>query len=86
MWIQIADTMEQNTPFIHKAESIFEIRIKGHIDSRWSEWLEGLDFTLFDNGETMLTGTIVDQAALMGILTKLHRLNLAILSVNKLTR
>ncbi len=86
MWMQTANNMEQNPPFVQTADSIFEIRIKGYLDNRWSEWLEGLDFTLFDNGETILTGTIVDQAALMGILGKLHRLNLAILSVNKLDR
>ncbi len=78
--------MEQKTPFVHSGDRIFEIRIEGHLDSRWSDWLEGLDFTLFDNGETILTGAIADQAALMGILGKLHRLNLAILSVNKLDR
>ncbi len=86
MWMQSADNMEQKNPFVPKADNIFAIRIKGYLDSRWSEWLEGLDFTLFDNGETILTGTIVDQSALMGILSKLHRLNLAILSFNKLDK
>ncbi len=84
MWTQTADNTEQKTPVVYAADRIFEIRIKGHLDSRWSEWLDGLEFNLFDNGEMSLTGTIVDQAALMGILNKLYCLNLAILSVNKL--
>jgi len=60
-----------------------EIRVKGHLSSQWSDWLEGLEVMWLDNGETVLTGTIVDQAALMGILNKLNRLNLTLLSVNE---
>ncbi len=86
MWMQTMDTMEQKNPSAYAGDGIFEIRIKGHLDSRWSEWLDGLEFTLFDNGEMILTGTIVDQAALMGILGKLYHLNLAILSVNKVNK
>ncbi len=86
MWMQTMETMEQKTPSAYTGDGIFEIRIKGHLDSRWSEWLDGLEFTLFDNGEMILTGTIVDQAALMGILGKLYHLNLAILSVNKINK
>ncbi len=86
MWMQSADNTEQKTPFAYAGDRIFEIRVKGHLDNRWSEYLEGLEFTPFENGETILTGSIVDQAALMGILGKLHRLNLAILSVNKLDK
>ena len=62
---------------------LFEIRVKGHLNSQWSEWLEGLAMTLCDNGEMILTGNIVDQAALLGILNKLNRLNLALLAVSK---
>ncbi len=61
----------------------FEIHVKGQLDSSWSEWLEGLALKLLDNDEMILSGTIVDQAALMGILNKLSRLNLTLLSVNK---
>jgi hypothetical protein len=60
----------------------FEIRVKGHLNSLWSEWLDSLEIKLLDNGEMILLGPIVDQAALMGILNKLSRLNLALLSVN----
>ena len=61
----------------------FEIRVKGHLDESWSDWLEGLEVTLLENGEMILTGYIGDQAALMGILNKLYGLNLTLLSVSK---
>jgi hypothetical protein len=64
----------------------FEIRVKGHLGSQWSDWLDGLEVTLLDSDETVLSGTIVDQAALMGILNKLNRLNLTLLSVNQTHR
>jgi hypothetical protein len=63
--------------------TFFEIHVKGHLDSRWSEWLEGLEMKYLDNGEMVLFGPIVDQAALMGIINKLSRLNLALLSLNE---
>ena len=62
----------------------YEIRVKGHLSSQWSDWLEGLEVTLVDRDETVLSGTIVDQAALMGIFNKLNRLNLTLLSVNNI--
>ena len=61
----------------------FQIHIKGHLDESWSDWLEGLEVKLLDNGEMMLSGHITDQAALMGILNKLYSLNLTLLSVNE---
>lgn len=61
----------------------FEIRVKGHLDGKWAEWLESLEVELLENGETLLTGVIVDQAALMGVLNKLNRLNVTILSVGE---
>ena len=61
----------------------FEIHVKGHLDSSWVDWLEGLEIKLLDNGEMVLSGHIVDQAALMGILNRLYNLNLTLLSVNK---
>ncbi len=65
----------------HSGGRLFEIRVKGHLNGQWSEWLEGLEMKLLDNGEMILSGAIVDQAALMGILNKLNRLNLTLLSV-----
>jgi hypothetical protein len=61
----------------------FEIHVKGHLDKSWSDWLEGLEMELLDNGEMILSGYIADQAALMGILNKLYSLNLTLLSMSK---
>ena len=61
----------------------FEIHVKGQLDESWSDWLEGLEVRLSDNGEMILMGHIGDQAALMGILNKLYRLNLALLSISR---
>ncbi len=86
MWMQTADDIEQNNPSVPAGGGIYEIGIKGHLDSRWSQWLDGMEMKLLENGEMILSGAIVDQAALMGILGKLYRLNLAILSVNKVNK
>jgi hypothetical protein len=64
----------------------FQIHVRGHLDSKWSDWLEGLEVKLLDNGEMFLSGTIVDQAALMGVLNKLNRLNLTLLSVSQVNQ
>jgi hypothetical protein len=63
----------------------FEIRVKGQLDESWSDWLEGLEVKLVDNGDMILTGQLGDQAALMGTLNKLYGLNLTLLSVSKVT-
>jgi hypothetical protein len=70
----------------HSGGGFFEIHVRGQLDSHWSEWLEGLQVKLLDNGEMLLSGPIVDQAALMGVLNKLSRLNLTLLAVNKLKK
>ncbi len=62
----------------------FEIHVKGHLNTSWSDWLEGMEMRLLDNGEMILSGYIVDQAALMGVLNKLVRLNLTLISVNEI--
>jgi hypothetical protein len=67
----------------HSGGGFFEIRVKGHLNNQWSDWLAGLEMKLCDNGEMILTGNIVDQAALLGVLNKLNRLNLTLLSVTK---
>ena len=61
----------------------FEIHVKGHLDESWSDWLDGMEMKLLDNGEMTLSGYIGDQAALMGILNKLYGLNLVLLSVSE---
>ncbi len=67
-------------------DASYEIHVKGHLSSKWSDWLEGLEMKLLDNGEMVLFGPIADQAALMGILNKLSRLNLTLLSVNEVKK
>jgi hypothetical protein len=61
-----------------------EVRIKGQIDEHWSDWFEGLNIVHTDQGETVLSGLVVDQAALHGLLAKLRDLGLSIVSVNAL--
>ena len=64
--------------------SIYQIRIKGHLSSQWESWFEGLSIHLEDNGETVLTGTLADQAALHGLFKKLRDLGMPLLSVNQI--
>jgi hypothetical protein len=73
----------QNHHSDNSEERFVEIRVKGHLDSKWSQWLEGLEVKLLENGEMILFGPIVDQASLMGVLNKLGRLNLTLLSLNE---
>ena len=61
---------------------VYKIRIKGHLDQQWTEWFEGLTITLEDNGDTLLTGNVVDQAALHGLLRKVRDLGMPLLSVD----
>lgn len=62
--------------------AIYQIRVKGHLGCQWTDWFEGLTITLEDNGETLLTGPVVDQAALHGLLRKVRDLGMPLLSVN----
>ena len=73
--------MKHATPEDHRAAGVYEIRIRGHLDNRWAGWFEGLTITLADNGETLLTGPVVDQAALHGLLRKVRDLGLPLLAV-----
>ena len=59
----------------------YEIRIKGHLDERWADWLEGMAFTHESNGTTHLSGPLTDQAALHGVLNRLRDLGIPIISV-----
>ena len=61
---------------------VYQIRIKGHLGREWTDWFGGLTITAQDNGETLLTGPVVDQAALYGLLRKVRDLGMPLLSVN----
>ena len=62
---------------------VFQIRIKGHLGPQWADWFGGLSIMLEDNGETVLTGPVGDQAALHGMLKKVRDLGMPLVSVNK---
>ena len=74
---------ETPTPIkAHPEPELYEIRVRGHLDARWASWFEGLTITLEDNGDTLLTGPVVDQAALHGLLKKVRDLGLSLVSVS----
>ena len=62
---------------------VYQIRIKGHLGREWTDWFEGLTITLEVNGESLLTGPLVDQAALHGVLRKVRDLGMPLLSVSR---
>ena len=62
---------------------IYHIRITGHLGREWTDWFEGLAITLEANGDTLLTGPVVDQAALHGVLKKVRDLGLPLVSVTR---
>ncbi len=68
----------------YEASALYQIRLKGILDSKWSDWFDGFAISNQDD-ETLLTGSVQDQAALHGILGKINSLGLALVSVNKLT-
>jgi hypothetical protein len=63
------------------AQDIYHIRVKGNLDVKWADWFEGFVMAARDDGETLLSGPVVDQAALHGLLAKIHSLGLPLLLV-----
>ena len=59
---------------------VYQIRIKGHLGPQWTDWFEGMTITLEENGDTLLTGPVVDQAALHGLLRKVRDLGMPLIS------
>lgn len=64
-----------------QAPQIYEIRLRGHLDRQWAEWFGGLTVALTDDGDTLLTGLVADQAALHGLLRKVRDVGLTLLAV-----
>jgi hypothetical protein len=63
---------------------VYQFRIKGHLGHQWTEWFGGLTITLEDNGDTLFTGPVADQAALYGLLRKVRDLGMPLISVIRL--
>ena len=62
---------------------VYQVRLKGYLDLRWTDWFGGLTITQEDNGDTLLTGPVTDQAALYGLLKKVRDLGIPLVSVNR---
>jgi hypothetical protein len=68
------------------AQNRYHIRVKGHLSPQWSDWFDGFTISNCKDGEALLCGIILDQAALYGLLNKISNLGLPLLSVNRVQR
>jgi len=71
------------TPKPESQPMVYQIRIKGHLGCQWTDWFGGLTITLEEDGDTLLTGPVIDQSALYGLLKKVRDLGMPLLSVNR---
>jgi hypothetical protein len=69
----------------HYESGIYAIRVFGRLNEHWRDWFDGLTITGEENGETVLTGPVADQAALYGLLKKIRDLGMPLISVNRMT-
>jgi hypothetical protein len=76
---------ELNSVTDQDAATIYQIRIKGHLGTQWQDWFGGLTISVEDNGETLFTGPVMDQAALHGLLRKLRDLGMPLVSIMPVT-
>lgn len=79
------DDRAEATASIHHVRGLYEIRVKGRLDDRWSAWFDGLTVERIVDGTTVLRGPIADQAALHGLLQRVRDLGLELISVARLT-
>jgi hypothetical protein len=63
---------------------VYQIRLKGQLDARWTDWFGGMAVDLTEEGDTLLTGPVADQAALHGLLRKVRDLGIPLVSVNEI--
>jgi hypothetical protein len=63
---------------------VYEIQVEGHLPDHWSQWFEGVEICRRPSGETILRGQLADQAALFGVLSRIHDLNLVLVSITRL--
>ena len=76
-------TYRENPKTDPSQPAVYQIRIKGHLNEHWVDWFEGMNITLEENGNTLLTGPVIDQAALHGLLKKVRDAGMTLLSVNQ---
>ena len=74
---------ELNPKLTTSQPMVYQIRLKGHLDDQWTDWFEGLTITLEEDGNTLLSGPVADQAALHGLLKKVRDLGMPLISVNR---
>ena len=77
---------ERNSSHEQAEPLIYQIRITGHLDRKWADWFAGMTIELHDNGETLLTGPVLDQAMLHGLLRKVRDVGLPVVAVIRIDR
>ena len=77
-------SQKRNPKSVPSQPVVYQIRIKGHLGSQWTDWFEGLNITLEEDGDTLLTGPVIDQAVLHGLLKKVSDLGMPLVSVSPL--
>ena len=76
---------DSNSETEPRLPAAYQIRIEGHLGDQWTDWFDGLAITLDDNGDTLLTGSVTDQAALHGLLRKVRDLGMPLVSVTSVS-